>query len=190
MKDSEIEAARSAGVLPIEHIVAMDGLAVAVHPSNPVGALSIEQVRNIYMGKISNWKELGGPDMPIVVISRDTNSVTYEAFESLVMNKQKMTDKAEYVGSNGAVRQRVMSTAAAVGYVGLAFLEGVKPVKVEGIVPSPETVNDKTYPVSRPLYMYTNGRPKAGSPLTKFVALSATPEGMKMVEEIGFVPVK
>jgi phosphate transport system substrate-binding protein len=190
MKDSEIEAARSAGVLPIEHIVAMDGLAVAVHPSNPVGALSIEQVRNIYMGKISNWKELGGPDMPIVVISRDTNSGTYEAFESLVMNKQKMTDKAEYVGSNGAVRQRVMSTAAAVGYVGLAFLEGVKPVKVEGIVPSPETVNDKTYPVSRPLYMYTNGRPKAGSPLTKFVALSATPEGMKMVEEIGFVPVK
>jgi phosphate transport system substrate-binding protein len=187
MKKSELKGAQDAGVLPIEHIVAMDGIAVIVHPSNPVEDLTLEQVRMIYTGKILNWKELGGPDLPIVMISRDTNSGTYETFESLVMNKQKMTEKAEYVGSNGAIRQRVMSTAAAVGYVGLAFMEGVKPLAVEGIEPSPETVRAKQYPVSRPLYMYTNGRPRGGSHLQAFVNLCQTAEGRQIIAETGFV---
>ena len=125
------------GVLPIEHIVAMDGIAIVVHPSNPVADLTIEQIRDIYTGKIKNWKELGGPDQPIVVISRDTNSGTYETFETLVMNKEKMAERTEYVGSNGAIRQRVMSTPAAIGYVGLAFTEGVKALTVTGIELAP-----------------------------------------------------
>ena len=188
MKRSEKEAAQSAGVLPIEHIVAMDGIALIVHESNPLQDLAIKQIRDVYTGKITNWKELGGPDRPIVVISRDTNSGTYETFESLVMNKEKMAGKTEYVGSNGAVRQRVMSTAGAIGYVGLAFCEGVKPVKVNGIEATPETVVAKTYPVARPLYMYTNGRPSQNSPLFDFINLSATPEGKKIIQATGFIP--
>jgi len=190
MKNSEKDAAKSAGVLPIEHIVAMDGIVIAVHPSNPLADLTVEQIRSIYTGKIRNWKELGGPDMPIVVISRDTNSGTYETFETMVMNKEKMTDKTEYVGSNGAIRQRVMSTEGAIGYVGLAFREGVKALKVNGIEATPETVLSKVYPIARPLYMYTNGRPRPETPLGEFIELANTPEGKKIIEDTGFVPLK
>ena len=190
MKNSEKDAAKSAGILPIEHIVAMDGIVMAVHPSNPLANLTVEQIRDIYTGKIRNWKELGGPNLPIVVISRDTNSGTYETFETMVMNKEKMTTKAEYVGSNGAIRQRVMSTEGAIGYVGLAFREGVKALKVNGIEATPETVVYNTYPIARPLYMYTNGRPKQDAPLYDFINLSDSPEGKKIIEDTGFVPVK
>jgi phosphate transport system substrate-binding protein len=190
MKASEKKSAQDAGVLPIEHIVAMDGIAIVVHPSNPIENLTVEQIRAIYTGKIRNWKELGGPDLPIVVISRDTNSGTYECFEALVMNKEKMAAKTEYVGSNGAIRQRVMTTAGAIGYVGLAFREGVKALKVNSVEISPETVTLKIYPIARPLYMYTNGRPKQDTPLHDFVNLNATPEGRKIVEDTGFISVK
>ena len=161
-----------------------------VHPSNPRANLTIEQIRDIYTGKIRNWKELGGPDEPIVVISRDTNSGTYETFETMVLKGAKIAGNVEYVGSNGAIRQRVLSTTAAIGYVGLAFTEGVKALTVNGIEVTPETVTSKKYPISRPLYMYTNGRPKAGTPLADFVELAKTPEGKKIVEATGFVPLQ
>lgn len=190
MKNSEKSAAKDAGILPIEHIVAMDGIAVVVHPSNPVAALTLEQIRDIYTGKISNWSELGGPNQKIVVISRDTNSGTYESFESMVLKGDKLKGSAEYVGSNGAVRQRVMSTEAAIGYVGLAFMEGVKALRVNGIEVNADTVSAKAYPISRPLFMYTNGRTKEGTALDGFVNLGQTPEGRRIIEDTGFVPVK
>ncbi|NCC53728.1 MAG: phosphate ABC transporter substrate-binding protein, partial [Spartobacteria bacterium] len=108
MKDKEYTAACDAGVKPVPHVVALDGLAIVLHPGNPIGELTVEQIRDIYLGKITNWKEIGGPDSEIVVISRDTNSGTYETFEGLVMNKEKMAEGVEYVGSNGQARQRVM----------------------------------------------------------------------------------
>jgi len=190
MKRSEIEAAKKAGVLPIEHVVAMDGIAVVVHMSNPIDNLSVETIKDIYTGKITNWKELGGPDLPIVAISRDTNSGTYETFESLVMRGAKMAGKTEYVGSNGAVRQRVMNTPAAIGYVGLAFREGVKPIKVDNVEANHDTVVTKVYPIARPLYMYTAGRPSENSPLYDFLNLANTKEGKKIIEDTGFVPLK
>ncbi len=190
MKAAEIKSAGESGVLAIENVVAMDGLSIVVHPSNPVQGLTVDQVRQIYIGKIRNWSQLGGPNQEIVVISRDTNSGTYEAFESLVMNKEKMFEKAEYVGSNGAIRQRVMSTPASIGYVGLAFLEGVKSLPVNGVVADEDTVRSGKYTIARPLYMYTNGRPKAGPPLPHYVMLSQTPDGRKIIQDIGFVPVQ
>lgn len=190
MKNSEKKAAQDAGVLAIEHVVALDGLAVIVHPSNPRGNLTVEQIRDIFTGKITNWRELGGQDQKIVVISRDTNSGTYESFNELVMKGAKLKGGAEYVGSGGAIRQRVLSTEAAIGYVGLAFTEGVKVMQVNGIVPTPETVVAKTYPIARPLYMYTNGRPKEGTALYDFVHLCNTAEGKKIIEDTGYVPVK
>ncbi|MEI6787988.1 MAG: phosphate ABC transporter substrate-binding protein [bacterium] len=190
MKNSEKKAAQDAGVLAIENVVALDGLAVIVNPSNPRGNLTIEQIRDIFTGKITNWRELGGQDQKIVVISRDTNSGTYESFNTLVLKDSKLKGGAEYVGSNGAVRQRVMSTDAAVGYVGLAFTEGVKVLQVNGVAPSAATVTAKTYPIARPLFMYTNGRPKEGTALYDFVNLCNTAEGKKIIEDTGFVPLK
>ena len=188
MKPSEKKAASDSGILPIENIVALDGIAVVVHPGNPVANLTVEQIKKIYIGEIKNWKDVGGPDQAIVVISRDTSGGTYETFETMVLKGQKLTAKSEYVGSNGAVRQRVMSTPAAIGYVGIAFLEGVKAVKVNDIEVTNKTVADNTYPIARPLYMYTHGHPKEGTPLFDFVNLCNTPEGRKMITEIGFVP--
>ena len=190
MKDSEFKAAADKGIQPVAHVVALDGLPILVHPRNPVANLTIEQIRKIYTGEISNWSEVGGPNMGIVVITRDTNSGTYETFEKLVMNKQKIGEKAEYVGSNGAIRQRVQSTPSAIGYAGLGFVDKtVKALTVNGVYPSAATVRTGEYPIARPLFMYTAGYPKLGSAVYQFVTLHLSEDGQEMVEEIGFIPV-
>jgi phosphate transport system substrate-binding protein len=188
MKDSEFKAAVEKGIQPVAHVAALDGLPILVHPKNPVGQLTLEQVRKIYAGEISNWKDVGGPDMGIVVITRDTNSGTYETFEKMVMNKQKISEKAEYVGSNGAIRQRVQTTPSAIGYAGLGFVDRtVKALKIDGVYPSAATVRTGEYPIARPLFMYTDRYPKLGSAVYRFVTLYLSEDGQEMVDEIGFV---
>jgi phosphate transport system substrate-binding protein len=190
MKDQEFKAAVEKRVFPVAQVIAVDGIAVIVHPSNPVKNLTIEQVRDIYTGKVGNWSQVGGPDLKIVKISRDTNSGTYETFESLVMQEARIAADAEYVGSNGAARQRVQSTPGAVGYVGLGFVDRtVKAVAVNGVTPDQGTVTSGRYPIDRPLFMFTNGYPKLGSHLHAFVNLYLTPRGQEIVESLGFVPV-
>jgi phosphate transport system substrate-binding protein len=190
MKDEEFKAAVGNGVLPVAQVVAVDGIAVVVHPSNPLKGLTVPQIRDIYTGKVGNWSELGGPDVKIVKISRDTNSGTYETFESLVMNKHKVSPDAEYVNSNGQMRARVQSTAAAIGYVGLGFVDRtVKALDVNDIAASRDTVASGKYPVARPLFMFTNGYPKMGSHLNAFVTFFLTKKGQEIVEETGFIPV-
>ena len=190
MKDKEFKAAVKMGRTPVAHVVAVDGIAMIVHPSNPVGKLTVDQVRDIYMSKITNWKQLGGPDVGIVMISRDTNSGTYETFEKLVMKKEKIAGSAEYLGSNGAVRQRVQSTQAAIGYIGLGFVDrSVKALSINGITPDMNTISSGVYPIARPLFMFTDGYPKLGSHLHAFITLYLTPKGQEIVEEIGFIPV-
>ncbi|MDD4857306.1 MAG: phosphate ABC transporter substrate-binding protein [Candidatus Krumholzibacteria bacterium] len=190
MKDEEFKAAVEKGIFPVATVVAVDGIAVIVHPSCPIQNLTVDNIRDVYTGKITNWKELGGPNVAIVLISRDTNSGTYESFENLVLNKQKISDRAEYVGSNGAIRERVQSTPAAIGYVGLGFVDKtVKALKVNGIMPDNSTVTSGTYPIARPLFMFTNGYPKMGSRLYTFLNLYLTPKGQEIIQAIGFVPV-
>ena len=198
MKSNEFAAAVEKGVMPVAHVVAMDGLPVLVHPSNPVKGLTVEQVLGIYTGKISNWREVGGPNREIVVVSRDTNSGTYETFENLVMThkvggknvREKIKGGAEYVGSNGAIRARVQSTPAAIGYAGLGFVDKtVKALEINGVYPSADTVTGGEYAISRPLFMFTNGYPKPGSHTHKFVTLYLSEKGQEMIEDIGFVPV-
>jgi phosphate transport system substrate-binding protein len=188
MSADEFKKAVDKGILPVAHVVAMDGVCVVVHPSNPVQALTKAQIRDIYTGKVTNWKEVGGSDLPIVAISRDTSSGTYETFESLVLQKQKMAPAVEYVNSNPQAQARVKSTNGAVGYVGLAFLEGVRAVKVDGIAPTRQTIANGTYPVARPLFMFTNGYPKLGSTLYKFVTFYLTEKGQSLIEAKNFVP--
>ncbi len=198
MKAKEFIAAVNKGVMPVAHVVAMDGLPVLVHPSNPVKALTVKQIRDIYSGKITNWNQVGGPNLAIVMISRDTNSGTYETFHKLIMThkvdgkkiKEKISKKAEYVGSNGGIRTRVQSTPAAIGYAGLGFIDKtVKALKVNDIYPTRETVTSGKYPISRPLFMITNGYPKLGSHTHAFVTLYLSEKGQEIIEDIGFVPV-
>jgi len=190
MKDTEFKAAIYANRFPFTHVVAMDGLPILVHPSNPVKNLTVEQVRGIYTGKITNWKEVGGADMKIVKVSRDTNSGTYETFETMVMNKEKIAQDTEYVGSNGAVRSRVQTTPAAIGYAGLGFVDDtVKALDINNVSPDRNTVASGRYPISRPLYMVTDGFPKLGSHLHAFMTLHLTKKGQEIVEDVGFVPV-
>ncbi len=198
MKSSEFKAAAEKGIMPVAHAVAMDGLPVLVHPSNPVSDLTVEQVRKIYMGEINNWSQVGGPDREIVVVSRDTNSGTYETFYGLIMThevdgkkvKEKIMNGAEYVGSNGAVRQRVQNTLSAIGYAGLGFVDrSVKALNINGVYPDRGTVASGKYPIARPLYFFTDGYPKLGSHVYSFVTIHLTEEGQEIVEDIGFVPV-
>jgi len=188
MKTEEFEKAVANKVLPVAHVVAMDGVCVAVHPSNPVKALTSAQVRDIYMGKITNWSQVGGSNTPIVVISRDTSSGTYETFESLVMKKAAMAAGVEYVNANPQAQSRVRTTPGAIGYVGLGFLEGVKALSIDGVTPTRSTVASGTYPVSRPLFLFTNGYPKLGSITHKFVTFYLTEKGQELVEAKGYVP--
>jgi len=190
MKDTEFAAAVEAGITPVAHVVALDGIAMIVHPSNPVRNLTIEQIRRIYAGEITNWNQVGGPNRPIIMVSRDTNSGTYETFEGLVMDDAAIARNAEYVGSNGAIRQRIQSTQNAIGYVGLGFVDRtVKAVPVEGIMPSNETIVTGAYPIARPLFMFTNGYPELGSALHRFMTLYLTETGQEIVAAIGFIPV-
>ncbi|MBN2685105.1 MAG: PstS family phosphate ABC transporter substrate-binding protein [Pontiellaceae bacterium] len=190
MKDSEFKACAEKDIQPVAHVVALDGLPILVHPSNPVQELTIEQIRDIFTGKITNWKEVGGSDMKIVMISRDTNSGTYETFETKVMDKEEIHGSCEYVTSNGQMRQRVQSTPAAIGYAGIGFVDrSVKALKVNGVAPSAKTVQSGEYPIARPLFMYTNGYPKLGSPLYQFVTIYLTEDGQELVEDQGFIPV-
>lgn len=188
MTDGELKAAEEKGVKPVAHVVAMDGIAIIVHPSNPVKALTLAQVKDIYLGKVKKWSDVGGPPLPIVRISRDTNSGTYEVFEAKIMQGDRIAAVVEYVGSNGAIRQRVQNTPGAIGYVGLGFVDRtVKPLEIEGVMPTKETVATAKYPVSRPLFMYTNGQPKEGSLLCTFVNFYKTAKGKEITEAIGFV---
>lgn len=189
MKAGEFKAAIDKGVMPVAHVVAIDGIAIVVNPANPVKGLTIEQVRDIYTGKITSWNQVGGPDVRIVAVSRDTNSGTYETFESLVMNQEKIAASTEYVGSNGAIRQRVQSTPGAIGYVGLGFVDRtVKPLAVNNVLPDRGTIVSGRYPIARPLYLFTNGYPPLGSHLYAFVTLHLTRAGQEIVEGIGFIP--
>ena len=190
MKDEEFKAAVDAGVMPVAHVVAVDGIAIVVHPGNPVKNLTVQQVREIYTGQITDWSQVGGPSTKIDKVSRDTNSGTYETFESLVMNKQKIVADTEYVGSNGAVRSRIQTTPAAIGYIGLGFVDRtVKALDIEGVTADADTVASGKYAVARPLFMFTNGYPKLGTHLHALVTLHLSKKGQEIIESIGFVPV-
>ena len=190
LKLKEWKAAVAKDITPIAHVVAMDGIAIVVHPSNPLENITVDQIRDLYLGKITNWKDLGGPDAKPVLISRDTSSGTYETFHGLVMHKEKMVGSAEKVGSNNAARSRVAATPGAIGYVGLGYIDkSIKALKVNRITVSERTVASGVYPIARPLFMWTNAYPKLGGHVHAFVTLHLSPEGENIVRKIGFVPV-
>ncbi len=188
IKGKEVKLALERGVYPVPFAVAYDCIVPVVHPSNPVKDISMDQLKAIYEGKIKNWQDLGGPKKRVVVISRDTSSGTYEVWESKVMQKGRVYPGALLQASNGAVAQAVAKNKYAIGYIGIGYMnKDVKPLTVNGVVGSAETTLAGTFPISRPLYMFTSGWPEGE--VGKFMNFVVHPnKGQKLVGEIGFVP--
>lgn len=195
IKDEEIAKAKEKGIDPVETKIADDGLSVIVNPQLGIKQLTLAQLKDIYTGKINNWKEVGGPDLKIVTITRDNSSGTYAYFKEAVLQDEDFRADALTEPSNGNIVTVVSQTKGAVGYVGLAYLNdkvaalGVS--SAEGspyVVPSEQTVKDKTYPISRPLFMYTNGAPKGLA--KEYIDFVLSDKGQAIIEETGFIPVK
>ncbi|MBK7174587.1 MAG: phosphate ABC transporter substrate-binding protein [Bacteroidales bacterium] len=178
-----------------ETIIAFDALAAIVHPSNKVAKLTREQLEGIFTGKITNWKQVGGDDLKIVVYSRETSSGTYEFFKEHVLNKKNYASSALLMPATGAIVQSVSQTKGAIGYVGLAYLEkSVKAIDVSYdkgktfVKPSVENAKSKKYPITRPLYYYY--LVKTEKTILPFLNFILSAEGQKIVADEGYVPVK
>jgi phosphate transport system substrate-binding protein len=187
IKDKEVKLAVEKGTYPVPHRVAIDAIVPVVHPSNPVSNLTIEQLSLIYQGKIRNWKEVGGTDKEIVVVSRDTSSGTYEVWEEKVLHGAKVTPRAQLQASNGAVVQVVAKNSYAIGYVGYGYLNNdLKALTIGGVAASAATALSGAYPVARPLFMFTRGWPTGI--VSDFINFVVSPEGQQLVKKEGFVP--
>jgi len=202
IKQSEIDQAEANGVHPYEIQIASDGLSVVVHTSNNVSELTIAQLSAIYTCGITNWQEVGGVDAPIVVLSRDTNSGTHVFFKEHVVQMLGLPTENEtleygscvlFLPSTEAGVTEVAQNPNAIFYAGLGYVTNqTKVVAIKktasdpAILPSEETVLDGTYPISRPLFYYTNGEPTGL--IKDFIDYCLSPEGQEKVSEVGYVP--
>lgn len=201
IKSEELENAQANGVEPVEFIVARDAIAVIVHPDNPIEQLTLMQISDIYSGKINNWNELGGDDRPIVRLSRETNSGTHVYFLETVLrlgdskNKTFFTPDTLLLPSSEGITAEVRDNPNAIGYDGLGYVvPEVKVLRVSKgagepyVLPSEATVNDKSYPIARDLYMYTAGTPTGN--IKEYLDWLLTAEAQEIVLELGFVPIE
>lgn len=202
IKKEEIETAQANGIDPIEFVIARDAIAVIVNPENPVSELTLQQISDIYSGEISNWKEVGGDDRPIVRLSRETNSGTHVYFlETVLRLGDKKSDtlfsmNTLLLPSSEGIIVEVRQNPNAIGYDGLGYVPHdlkmiaiAKEVGGEYVLPSIETVNDTTYPITRDLYMYTAGEP-TGTVKVYLEWIITSDEAQGIVKELGFVPIK
>ncbi len=179
LKDSE------AGLWSVE--IAKDGLVLIVHPSNPINDLSLDQIREIYAGDITNWSELGGADARIHLITREESSGTRSAFEELVMKKKPISPKAIVQDSNGAVRQLVSSDKRSIGFISLGLADdSVKAISLEGIRATMENVKNETYALHRPFLFVCADEPAGAAKL--FVDYTLSAEGMGILIAEGLIP--
>jgi phosphate transport system substrate-binding protein len=188
IKDGELAMATGQQVYPIPFRIAYDCIVPIVHPSNPVNNLSLDQLREIYKGRINNWDAVGGKNRPIKIVSRDMSSGTYEVWEEKVMKKETVFPGAMLQDSNGEVLQAVAEEPDAIGYVGLGYIRNsVKALTVDNIRGSEKTTINGAYPVSRPLFMFTRSWP-AGDTLNFINYILEPGKGQVHVKNAGFVP--
>lgn len=202
IKSEEIENAQANGIEPNEFVVARDAIAVIVNPNNPVDRLTLEQLSDIYSGKINNWQELGGEDRPIVRLSRETNSGTHVYFLEEVLRLGNKEDNTLFstdtllLPSSEVIGAEIRQNPNAIGYDGLGYVtHDMKVVAVSAtstdpssyIYPSPESVNDGSYPIARDLFMYTAGPPSGF--VQRYMEWIFSPEAQNTVTELGFVPI-
>lgn len=197
----EIQNAKANGVDPVEFVIARDAIAIIVHLDNPINQLTLQQVADIYSGKYNNWKELGGEDRPIVRLSRETNSGTHVYFLEEVLrlgdpdNKTLFSTDTLLLPSSEGIIAEVRENPNAIGYDGLGYItDEMKVIAIaveEGkpyIMPSIETVNEETYPISRELFMYTAGEPEGI--IKDYITWILSAEAQEIVKKLGFVPIQ
>jgi phosphate transport system substrate-binding protein len=200
IKPEEIQQAKTNGINPVEYVVARDAIAIIVNPENPVKHLTIQQLSDIYSGKINNWKELGGDDRIIVRLSRETNSGTHVFFLENVIrlgdpnNKTLFSTDTLLLPSSEGITAETRDNPNVIGYDGLGYVTpDVKVIAVGSkpdgpfVLPSADTVNNGQYPIARDLYMYTNGQPTGA--VAKYINWIMTPEAQAIVTLLGFVPI-
>ncbi|AFV23686.1 phosphate-binding protein [Methanolobus psychrophilus R15] len=191
IKESEIQKAQQNGINPVEHTVGWDGIAVVVNPDNPVSQLTYEQLQGIYDGNISNWKDVGGEDRAIAVITRDSSSGTYEYFKEEILVDREYRPDALAQPATGGIVQEVSRNKGAIGYIGFAYLDdSTKAMALDGgegfVEATEENILSGEYPLSRPLYYYTNGEPQGA--VKEFVDFVMSPTGQAIVSEVGYFP--
>lgn len=201
IKPEEKAAAEKNGAKPVEHVVARDAIAVIVNPDNPISQLTLQQISDIYSGKINNWAEVGGKDLVIVRLSRETNSGTHVYFLEQVLrlgqsnNKTLFAQNTLLLPSSEGITAEVSDNPHAIGYDGLGYITpDVKVVAVARdqsapfVIPSAESVNNNSYPIARDLYMYTVGEPTGA--MRAYLDWIVTPEAQTITKTLGFVPIK
>jgi len=184
----EYSSARAKGVILKPTIVCWDGVSVVVNASNPVEDLSLAQLERIFSGEIGNWNAVSTVDGSITRYIRNSKSGTFYDFQTLAMNRRPYANSSQQQISNEAIVEKVAADPHGIGYVGLAFTQhpGIKVVRVEGVLPSVETVHEKQYPISRPNFFYTDGTPRGS--MAKFIDLVLSETGQSIVKSVGFVP--
>lgn len=194
MKDAEREQIRARyGALPQEIVVAKDGLAVYVHEQCPVAALTIDELRALYTGAVTNWKQLGGPDAPITLYGRENSSGTYVYFKEEVLGGADFAPRVQTLPGTAAVVNAVAADPNGIGYGGAAYAKGVKEIAVKrdaasaAVRPSEATVRDGSYPIARDLYFYLRKAPAGDT--QRFIAYVLSPEGQSVVASVGYFPV-
>jgi phosphate transport system substrate-binding protein len=200
IKEEEIAQAQSQGIDPLEFVIARDAIAVIVNPENPVSRLTLQQISDIYSGAIRNWSEVGGEDRPIVRLSRETNSGTHVYFLETVLRLGNSDDTTLFsmdtllLPSSEGIISEIRQNPNAIGYDGLGYVpDDLKTIAIAEqpggayVLPAIETVNDKTYPIARDLYMYTNGQPDGAVKAYLDWIFSETAQAI--VAELGFVPI-
>ena len=196
-----MERARANGIEPVEHVVAGDAIAVVVNPTNPVSALTIVQLSDIFTGQITCWREVGGEDRPIVLLSRESNSGTHIYFLEHVVRKGEKDNQSLFspdtllMPSSEGISAEIRQNPNAIGYDGLGYVtpdqKTIKVARKAGepyIPPSIETVKDGSYPIARALYMYTSGQPSGV--IREYLDWIMSEEGQEIVQELGFVPLQ
>jgi len=187
---TEVSAASANGRTLKPTIVAYDGIAVIVNSSNGVGALSKKQIEAIFTGAVTDWSAVGGKPGPISIYTRNTSSGTYSDFKGMAMSKKDYAGTAQKMAGNEEIASEVGKNPNGVGYVGMAYLNasGVKAVAVDGVKPSIATVQNHSYPLSRSTFYYTNGEPAGEA--ASFLAFTISSAGQKIVQQVGFAPLK
>lgn len=194
IRPKEIETCIKAfGKRPTEHRVALDGLSVYVHSDNPVQELTLEQLEGIFTGKIRNWKEVGGPDAPIILYSRENSSGTYEFFKEHVLKGKDFAANAQTMPGTAAVLQSVAKEKNGIGYGGAAYGVGAKHLNIrktsaeEAVEPTEENVVNGKYPISRYLYIYVNPALEKGE-VAAYLKWIRSDEGQAVVKDVGYFP--
>jgi phosphate transport system substrate-binding protein len=193
MKDKEKEEAQAKRGAPVvETKVALDALAVYVNAKSPLTEISIPQLRRIYLGETTNWKDVGGPNHAIVLYGRENNSGTYGYFKEHVLENKDFAPATQTLAGTSAVVNAVKGDEFGIGYGGIAYLEGIHALKVKkddaspAVAPSLETAQSGAYPISRFLFFYTSGAPTGTA--KKFIDWTVSADGQKVIGDVGYYP--